>query len=729
MLVSREEQTMPRALWPVLIIVCIALPAGAGVNQRLEVMLAGVPPESVPTGVLYDRVVGLSRIAEFDGAPDSPPATLREWRQMQDEIRRASLAPPPAAERLAQGVVPIGLLDFRYARLRPEALVVRDGRLTLGAGDPFRVQRVFAAAPLRGYTYRGAEVVFRLDPENCFGNDPAALRSVAADFDDGAGFVPLLLGAPHTVRYDAVGSKTIRLRAAFDDGSTRYAAALFEVRGLRTPAPNDTLHIAATIPYQGGYATGDAYVYLSDQHATLTEPVVVLEGFDLDNSMNWDELYALLNRQNLLETLRADGFDAVVLNFTDATDYLQRNAFVATELLAQVRATVGPTRTIALIGASMGGLVGRYALAYMETHGLPHAVRTFVSFDSPQTGADIPLGIQYWLWFFADLSTDAAAWLAALDSPAARQLLVYHHTDPPGATGAADPLRTQMLADFAAVGQYPALPRRVAVANGSGARLDQGFGAGAQIIRWEYTSFLLDITGNVWAVPDNTGQTIFHGVINPILFPTDEIYVGVAGTRPYDSAPGGWRNTMAQLDATDPGYGDIVALHPNHCFIPTVSALALTTDDLFYDVAGDPDILAHTPFDAVYFPPVNQEHVDINALNAPWFIAEIERGADAIGDGPLRAAPLARVEGVWPNPIAGAARVRFSVPRSGPARVAVYDTGGRRLAVLAERDYAAGEWETSWDGRDGRGRRLDPGVYFVRLRGDGFAAARTVTLR
>jgi hypothetical protein len=60
---------------------------------------------------------------------------------------------------------------------------------------------------------------------------------------------------------------------------------------------------------------------------------VVVEGFDLDNSMNWDELYALLNQQNLLEDLRADGYDAVVLNFSDATDYLQRNAFVLVDLL------------------------------------------------------------------------------------------------------------------------------------------------------------------------------------------------------------------------------------------------------------------------------------------------------------------------------------------------------------------------------------------------------------
>ncbi len=68
------------------------------------------------------------------------------------------------------------------------------------------------------------------------------------------------------------------------------------------------------------------------------------------------------------------------------------------------------------------------------------------------SGADIPLGIQYWLWFFSDQSTEAAANLASLDTPAARQLLVYHHTDPPGGGGQADPLRTALMSEIAAVG-------------------------------------------------------------------------------------------------------------------------------------------------------------------------------------------------------------------------------------------------------------------------------------
>jgi hypothetical protein len=478
-------------------------------------------------------------------------------------------------------------------------------------------------------------------------------------------------------------------------------------------------------------------VYLSPGHTTIIEPVVVIEGFDYDNTMNWDELYALLNRQELIERLRSLGFDAIVLNFTDAVDYIQRNGFVAVELLQQTEETVPAGTTIAVAGASMGGLIGRYALCYMEAHAMPAAVRTFLAFDSPHNGANIPLGLQYWLAFFADDSPDAAALLAALDTPGARQMLVYHHTDPPGATGESDPLRAQFLADLAAVGDYPDLPRTVAIANGSGAGANEGFAAGEQIILWEYYSFLVDIIGNVWAVPQAGSQQILQGMIDIILLPPDELDVTVAGTRPYDNAPGGWRASMAEMDATPAPYGDIIALYPSHCFIPTVSALAVDTADLFYDIAGDPDLLSHTPFDAVYFPAENQEHVDLTAENAQWFIDEIVQGATGIADDPLAGrdsgvggiADGMRIDAVCPHPVTASACVRFHLPQAGRASLALYDPAGRRIALLVQGECEAGEREAHWNGLDDRGARVASGMYFLRLVSAGASASRRIVVR
>jgi hypothetical protein len=322
--------------------------------------------------------------------------------------------------------------------------------------------------------------------------------------------------------------------------------------------------------------------------------------------------------------------------------------------------------------------------------------------------------------------------LSRLNTPAARQLLVYHLTDPAGSTGQPDPLRTGFLADLGAVGDYPVGPRKVAVANGSGAGANQGFPAGDQIIFYEYNSFLVDIRGNVWAVPGGGSQMIFQGLVDMIWpFPDDALNVSVSGTRPYDNAPGGWRSSMATMDSTVAPYGDIVALHPAHCFIPTISALALDTDDLFYDIAGDPDLLAHTPFDTLYYPAENQEHVTITPESAIWFRTEIERGSTA-GVGPDFKMPASEVALSQnnPNPFISSTALRFSVSRSQRASLDIYNVAGERVATLLDGRIAPGGQEVLWNGKDDRGGEVPGGVYFYRLSTeDGSRVRRMVLLK
>jgi hypothetical protein len=702
---------------------------------RLQQLLGDIDPRDVPTGILYDRVVPLSQIDRYTGAESSPPMGIREWRQICFEMANASTARPEwpslgdieriGSRIMARGAVPLVFLNFRYDRIRPDALKdgsvsIQSGRLVRTGAEAFVSRTAYAASALKDYTYRGQRVVFALDRRLYASNDGAGPVRIEVDFDDGKGFRRVDFGSDLTVSYERPGKKTIRTRTEMSDGRVLHGSFVFRVEALLTPNPNDTLSVTASIPFNGGYGTGEAYVYLSGAHTAITNPIVVVEGFDLDNTMNWDELYELLNQQNLLETLRADGFDSVVLNFTDATDYVQKNSLVVVELLEQIEAMLDPYRDIALVGGSMGGLCGRYALSYMEHNGLGHRVRTFISFDGPQKGANIPLGIQYWLDFFSGLSTDASYLLSRLDTPAARQMLLYHHTTPPGTAGESDPLRAAMLSDFATVGGYPALPRKIAIANGSGNRAGQGFSPGSQIIDYEYSGLFISITGNVWAVPDAGSHLIFDGLIR-IIVPTDQLSVNVSGTLPYDNAPGGRRDSMAQMDSTRAPYGDIIALYPSHCFVPTVSALDLDTGDPFYDIAGDPDLLSHTPFDAVYFPADNQDHMTITAETASWIIAELESSVTGVtASSPLRL----ELSPPFPNPVSLGAVVQYSTDRQGPVEIAVYDVAGRRIAgVLESGGLAPGPGTARVDTRS-----LPSGVYFIRLNAAGASIARKLVV-
>lgn len=493
------------------------------------------------------------------------------------------------------------------------------------------------------------------------------------------------------------------------------------------PSPDDTLQITASVPYLGVAGTGRAYVYLAPGHAQLANPVIAVEGFDIDNSMDWDELYTLLNQEGVVESLRTHGYDAVVLDFTDATDYIQRNTFVFTELLQQVEDAIDPTATVAVVGASMGGLVVRYGLAWLESNAIPHRVRTFISYDAPHAGANIPLGLQHWTEFFAGQSADAAYFRDRLNRPAARQMLAYHFQVPQPSTPVADPLYAELRADFAAVGSYPTLPRSIAFANGSGAGLDQGYAAGAQLIDYNFSNILVLIRGNVYAVPDGGPATVFDGRIRILLVQDTQRVVTVSGTLPYDSAPGGWRASMVQLDTTAVDYGDIVALHPNHCFVPTVSALDLATTDLFYDVAGDPDLVAHTPFDAVYYAAAdNEEHVHISPTEAVALLAEIDRPVTGVGAPLPRPVPAPTLAPAAPNPFTTATRLAFTLPRDGEVDLRIFDVAGREVAALRRGRMPAGTHVAGWDGRDADGRTAPAGVFLVRCALDGTVATGRV---
>lgn len=80
--------------------------------------------------------------------------------------------------------------------------------------------------------------------------------------------------------------------------------------------------------------------------------------------------------------------------------------------------------------------------------------------------------------------------------------------------------------------------------------------------------------------------------------------------------------------------------------------------------------------------------------------------------------------GLWlapfaPNPASVKGSVRLRLPVDARIELAVYDLRGRRVRALADRSMPAGEHAIVWDLRDGTGRLLPAGVYFIRLRTGG----------
>jgi len=70
---------------------------------------------------------------------------------------------------------------------------------------------------------------------------------------------------------------------------------------------------------------------------------------------------------------------------------------------------------------------------------------------------------------------------------------------------------------------------------------------------------------------------------------------------------------------------------------------------------------------------------------------------------------------LMPNPVHGTTSVSYVLAQAGRVQISVHDPGGRLVRRLVEGERPAGSATVIWDGTDDTGRRLGPGVYFVRL--------------
>jgi type IV secretory pathway protease TraF len=81
-----------------------------------------------------------------------------------------------------------------------------------------------------------------------------------------------------------------------------------------------------------------------------------------------------------------------------------------------------------------------------------------------------------------------------------------------------------------------------------------------------------------------------------------------------------------------------------------------------------------------------------------------------------------------PNPFNPATEIRFTLGAAMPVRLSVHALTGRRVAVLADRVFAAGDQAVIWRGLDARGQPVPSGRYAAVLEAAGMRVSRGLTL-
>lgn len=227
--------------------------------------------------------------------------------------------------------------------------------------------------------------------------------------------------------------------------------------------------------YEGEPVTGMAMTRMGADGA-FDKPLIVVEGFDpglVDEApsygygnMHWDAIWNCSDlaypntaaMPSLFDALLADGFDLVYMDFEDGT----RTAFAQAALLEHVLDLVQEHSTelgrAVVVGASMGGVIARLALRERELDDTADCIRQFITLDSPHRGAYLPMALQEALGFFSLEDVQAAELMQALNSPAARELLLV---TPDGV-----PMEHTLLIDHLDGIGWPEGPQCLAISNG-----------------------------------------------------------------------------------------------------------------------------------------------------------------------------------------------------------------------------------------------------------------------
>ncbi|MBS1487717.1 MAG: T9SS type A sorting domain-containing protein [Bacteroidetes bacterium] len=452
------------------------------------------------------------------------------------------------------GVVNLMGLHFQYEQFKSNAV---SGNMVYVSNNqiydtpnrtasPYEVKDAFAIAPTTD-NLQGGTHIFRLRSALFKRNVTKTVSSFQADFGDGLGLRNVGFDTDVAVTYATDSVKNIVFQLTYADGQVLSSATKVTISGTKKTCnncrysnpttvlsfPNQAINFPVAAAQMG---TGQVTIATAGTDGILDKPLIFVEGFDPFNQYNYYSLIDPNNVGNLTtkvsidfqgetfgQLLEANNYDLVFLNFDNGADDIARNAYLLENLIYWVNqqtAAVSSTQKNVVVGASMGGLVARYALRDMELRNTNHNTRLYCSIDSPHQGANVPLGFQAAIRYLAgfsifninliDIAPQLGAGVYALNTPAAQQMLIYQLGGTYDGIAVNNTPHTNFQNTYSSMGP-PRLwgIRTLAIANGSECAVTQGYSPYSQMLTGSGAidfNYLQGILLSVWesALTQNT---------------------------------------------------------------------------------------------------------------------------------------------------------------------------------------------------------------------------------
>ena len=284
------------------------------------------------------------------------------------------------------------------------------------SGSPYIKDEVFMIAPAVHQVNHLSFTVL-LEDQFHYNNTGLDVDSVFVDLGDGRGYKATTLDSPISVNYGADSIKSVKVKLLYENDSTYESQFEWYIKDENTRNGDqdvDFTHTIDPIPASGdpwtGRCGGEINVFLACGHTDIVKPFIWAEAFnpivgdlnmaaltpvDIFDRMTHED--AMFNSEDLWDYLINEGYDIIILDYDNGADYLPRTAEFIEEALRWVnerKHANGSYEENVLLGQSMGGVCSNYALKEMELDNEDHEVGTFIIFDSPIMGVNIPIAAQ-----------------------------------------------------------------------------------------------------------------------------------------------------------------------------------------------------------------------------------------------------------------------------------------------------------------------------------------------
>lgn len=612
--------------------------------------------------------------------------------------------------RAKSHIVPLAILHSEYEIIKEEAhtngsvIKRKNGNIVRTNNTPIFDKKSITVGATLTPNKKGLTTIFNLANDDIYNTTNNQIKTIKIDFDNNEGFKTITPHQNITINYITEGKKKLDFEITFNDGTVQKSSSTIKIkysnadlktyfnRVITTFSSSITPDLSAYGEATSYAGTGEYEIFLSPDNI-LDKPIFIVDGFDPGDGRDIASIYSLLDfdnngtPQNLGDLVLDENFDIVILNFPlytraadgaeidGGSDFIERNAMLLVELINIINThpdKVGNEENV-IIGPSMGGLISRYALNYMENQSLNHNTRLWLSFDSPHHGANVPIGFQHLFNYLAygldtwvgDFSLESLRPIVdgMLKSAAARQMLTDQF-EPHLANGeiaAFNPNLTLPIAhpfkdifynslNSLTTSGYPENLRKTSMINGSGIGNPYQHQNGSDVLPGDKVldAFIPDVATltdayfDVWFTP-YAGQQIKVDEIwidAPwICFCDIEVEANSEAhsySNGVDAASGGLFDLVSlasDFGGSDPTidafFGSLNIDYFN--FIPTVSAMALeiTNDEIDWFHVPSNLVTARnavnniTPFDAWYMPIDNEPHVTVTQDNFTFAWDEI----------------------------------------------------------------------------------------------------------